>query len=110
MQIGGAHAFKKGSAALSRTPDYSEGSLRQVYYCPSFRLIRFQGARPVSYTYKKQPTAPIPFGREGPPPVRVTYDPPNDGSHAQGNATFENDLEENLTKAKAVFVLRRGDY
>jgi hypothetical protein len=76
----------------------------------SFRLIRFQGSRPVSYTYKNQPTAPIPFSREGAPPVLITFDPPNDGTHAEGHARFENDLEETFTNARCNFILRRGRY
>ncbi len=76
----------------------------------SFRVLRFKGDRPVSYTYKNQKTAPIPFGREAPLPLRLSYDFPNDGSAPGGNVHFINELDEQFTRARAFLVLRKGAY
>ncbi|MDO8541953.1 MAG: hypothetical protein Q7S40_16065 [Opitutaceae bacterium] len=76
----------------------------------SFRVIRFRDGRPVSYTYGGHASAPIPFPRGGVAPVRVRYEPVNDGSHSPVTARWENDLEEGIPNARLVFVLPRGTY
>jgi hypothetical protein len=76
----------------------------------SFRVIRFSGGRPTSYTYRGHATAPIPFRRGAPPPLRVAFEPANDGSHRRVTARPVNDLEESFPNARLVFVMPRGAY
>ena len=60
----------------------------------SFRVVRFKEGRVVSATYRGDDVAPIPFAREEESPIRVLYDPPNDGTHSKVTATVVNKLEE----------------
>lgn len=91
---------------LGATPTVRAGKVDSE----SFRLIRFKDRRPVSYTYRGQAQAPIPFPREAPPPVRAVYEPANDGTRTAMAARFENDLEEGFPSARLVFVLPRSRY
>lgn len=101
-----AHGPGPAIAKLGATPSIRVGKSNSS----SFRLVRFQAGRPVSYTYRGHATAPIPFPREAPPPARLTYQPANDGTHATVTANFENELDEDLLAARITFVLPRGKY
>jgi hypothetical protein len=76
----------------------------------SFRVIRFQDGRPVSYTYGGHASAPIPFARGAPPPLGMDFYPANDGLHSSVTARFHNELEEDFADARAVFIMPRGAY
>ncbi|MBI4622954.1 MAG: hypothetical protein HY736_06965 [Verrucomicrobia bacterium] len=101
-----AHGPGTVVAKIGATPTIRAGKSNSE----SFRIIRFKDHRPISYTYRSHAVAPIPFKREAPPPVRVVYEPENDGTHAEVTARIENDLEEAFPDARLVFVLPRGDY
>ncbi len=101
-----AHGPGPAVAKLGATPTLRVGKSNSE----SFRVIRFQDGKPVSYTYKNHATAPIPFARNGPAPIRLNYSPANDGTHREVVARFENDLEESFPHARATFVLPHGNY
>ncbi|HUR57730.1 MAG TPA: hypothetical protein VM029_08470 [Opitutaceae bacterium] len=101
-----AHGPGPAIATMGATPTVRVGKVN----AESFRVIRFKDGRPATYTYRGHATGPVPFPRVGPPPIRVSYAPANDGQHRAVTATFENDLEEAFPRARAVFVLPRGTY
>jgi hypothetical protein len=76
----------------------------------SFRVVRFEGCRPVSFTYAGHPTAPIPFSRTAPSPLRVSYQPASDGTHRTVTATLVNEWKQAFPRARIVFVMPRGEY
>ena len=101
-----AHGPGPAVAKLGATPTVRVGKVNSE----SFRVIRFKDGRPISYTYRGHATAPLPFARGGPPPLRVHYAPANDGTQRAITARVENDLEEDFPGAVLVFVLPRGTY
>jgi hypothetical protein len=101
-----AHGPGPAVAKIGATPTVRVGKVNSE----SFRVIRFKDQRPISYTYRGHATAPIPFPRGGPAPIRIAYAPANDGTHRAITARFENDLDEPFPNARAVFVLLRGSY
>jgi hypothetical protein len=101
-----AHGPGPAVAKLGATPTIRVGKSNSE----SFRVIRFKEGRPISYTYRGDATAPIPFPRAGPAPIRVTYSPANDGTNRRVTAQFHNDLEERFPEARAIFILPRGRY
>lgn len=98
------HGTEKKVMEKGATPTLRVGKVNSR----SFRLLRFKGPRPVSVTYKGDEVAPIPFGREARPPVRVRFEPANDGSHATVAAEVTNDLEEDLPRCRVTFLLPAG--
>ncbi|MFO8080890.1 MAG: hypothetical protein R6V07_11330 [Armatimonadota bacterium] len=76
----------------------------------SFRMIRFRGGRVASCTYMGDATAPIPFPRGDSPPLRLSVDPPADGTRAEVEATITNDLGESFPNCRMVLVMPGGDY
>jgi len=76
----------------------------------SFRVIRFRDGRVVSCTYMGHETAPIPFPRGATPPLRVSFDPPADGTHSEVRATLTNDLEEAYPDCRVTAVMPAGRY
>jgi len=76
----------------------------------SFRVIRFQHGRVASCTYLGDETAPIPFPRGSTPPIRVTVDPPADGTSPEVRATIANDLEEGYPDCRLTMVMPAGEY
>ncbi len=68
----------------------------------SFRVIRFKDGRPVSFTYRGEKEAAIPFPRKSETPVRVRID----GT----TAWWTNDLAEDFANGRLVFVLPKGTY
>ena len=91
---------------LGATPTIRVGKVDSA----SFRIVRFKGPVPVSYTYQGDETASIPFNRDGQPPVRVLYEPANDGSHTHLAAQVTNDLKEDFPNGRVGFVLPKGRY
>ena len=76
----------------------------------SFRVVRFKDGHVTSATYRGDAVAPIPFDREVPPPLSVTYDPGNDGKHDKVTATVTNMLEDAFPDCRVTFVLPAGVY
>lgn len=101
-----AHGPGPAVAKLGATPTIRVGKSNSE----SFRVIRFKDGRPLSYTYRGDATAPIPFPRGGPAPIRVTHSPANDGTNRTVTAQFHNDLEERFPEARATFIMPRGSY
>lgn len=89
---------------LGATPTLRVGKVNSE----SFRLIRFRDGRAVSATYRGHASAPIPFPRAGPAPVRVRHEPAAD--NRTFTARWENDLEEAFAGARVVFVVPAGRY
>ena len=76
----------------------------------SFRVVRFKDGHVTSATYRGDAVAPVPFNREGPPPLEVAYDPGNNGIHDRVTATVTNILEDAFPDCRVTFVLPAGAY
>ncbi|MFC1562728.1 hypothetical protein ACFL4Z_01600 [candidate division KSB1 bacterium] len=101
-----AHGTGKKVMEIGATPTVRVGKVNSS----SFRVVRFQGNRIISCTYKGDEIAPIPFSREEGPPLRVEFFPANDGTNKIVKATITNDWEEDFPKCRVVFVLPNGEY
>jgi hypothetical protein len=101
-----AHGPKPKVVTVGRTPTQRAGKNDSE----SFRVVRFQGCRPVSFTYAGDPLAAIPLPRRLPPPLRVSYSPANDGRHHPVTATVENQWAEPFPNGRVVFVMPNGKY
>lgn len=100
-----AHGPGTTVAKLGATPTLRVGKANSE----SFRVIRFRNGQAVSATYRGHATAPAPFRRNAPPPVRLRYDPAGPGD-ATFTARWTNDLEEPFADGRAVFVVPPGNY
>ena len=101
-----AHGPGPKVQVIGATPTVRAGK----YDEESFRVVRFEDGRVTSLTYLGDPIAPIPFLREGPSPLEVVYEPPNDGTHDRVTATVTNRLEEDFPDGRVTFVLPAGEY
>lgn len=101
-----AHGEGPRVTRLGSTPTQRAGKENSS----SFRLVRFEGCRPVSFTYAGHPTAPIPFSRTAPSPLRVSYHPANDGTGRTVTATLINEWKQAFPNARLLFVVPAGDY
>lgn len=91
---------------LGKTPTLRVGKINNQ----SFRIIRFKGSEPISYTYQQHASNPIPFKRHQLPPIRIEYEKNNDGTHLENVATIHNDLAETFDAIKLTFIMPRGSY
>ena len=91
---------------IGSTPTLRVGKISRAF----FRVVRFQGLNPVSYTYNGHEEDPIPFDREASPSLKVHYDPDNDGTHDRVTAHITNDWKEAFPNARLTFLLRQGRY
>lgn len=101
-----AHGIGKKVMDMGATPTRRIGKVNAV----SFRVVRFKDGRVASCTYNGHETAPIPFGREQEPPLRVQFSPANDGSHRDVTATVTNEYVEDFPDCRLTFVMPHGDY
>lgn len=101
-----AHGTEKRIMEIGATPTKRIGKTNAY----SFRVVRFRDNRVVSCTYKGDETAPYPFPRENPAPVRAVFRPANDGTNRRVTATVTNDLEEDFPGGRVTFVLPAGKY
>jgi len=101
-----AHGTGKKVMDIGATPTHRIGKVNAV----SFRVVRFKDGRVTSCTYNGHETAPIPFGREQEPPLRVQFSPANDGNHREITATVTNEYVEDFPQCRLTFVMPRGDY
>src|SRR4029450_2863139 len=76
----------------------------------SFRVIRFKDGRAVSFTYRGEPESAIPFPRKAETPLRVRFEPSNDGTADRVTALWSNDLAEDFPNGRLVFLLPKGTY
>ena len=101
-----AHGPGEKVMTIGTTPTTRVGKINSS----SFRVVRFKDGHVTSATYRGDAVAPIPFNREGPPPLSVTYDPGNDGKHDKVTATVTNMLEDAFPDCRVIFVLPAGAY
>lgn len=101
-----AHGPGPKVQTMGRTPTQRAGKVNSE----SFRVVRFKGCRPVSFTYAGDPQAPIPLPRHSPTPMRLSYEPPNDGRAGRVTATIGNEWAEAFPRARVRFVMPRADY
>ncbi len=101
-----AHGPKPKVTTMGRTPTQRAGKENSE----SFRVVRFQGCRPVSFTYAGDPQAPIPLPRHEPSPIAVSWSPENDGTHRRLEATVRNDWKQAFPASRLVFVVPAGEY
>lgn len=101
-----AHGPPPKVATMGRTPTQRAGKVNSE----SFRVVRFEGCRPVSFTYAGDPQAPIPLPRHQPWPIAVTWSPANDGTHRTVEAAVRNDWKQAFPASRLVFVVPSGDY
>ena len=106
QMIHDAHGPGTKIMKIGATPTLRVGKVTES----SFRIVRFKDNKPVSYTYKGDEVAPIPFNRDDLTPVRANYEPANDGKHNQVTAHYVNDLDEHFPNARLVFNLPKGNY
>jgi hypothetical protein len=101
-----AHGEGKRVMTMGNTPTQRAGKENSE----SFRVVRFDGCRPVSFTYNGHPTAPVPMVRTKPAPLRATYSPANDGQQATVTARIENDWEQAFPDGRVTLVMPKGAY
>ena len=101
-----AHGTGRKVMDMGATPTRRIGKVNAV----SFRVVRFKDGSVTSCTYDGHETAPVPFGREQEPPLRVRYSPANDGNHRDVTATVTNEYVEDFPDCRVTFVMPQGDY
>ena len=101
-----AHGPGKRVENVGTTPTRRIGK----HNAASFRIVRFRDNQVVSCTYNGHATEAIPFVREAPPPLNLTFTRPNDGTHAVNKATITNRLQEAYRNARVTFVVPAGKY
>jgi hypothetical protein len=94
-----AHGEGQRVMTMGKTPTQRAGKENSA----SFRVVRFDGCKPVSFTYAGHATAPIPMARTAPnAPLRVAY--------TGSTATIDNEWKQAFLKARVQFVLPAGAY
>lgn len=94
-----AHGGGQRIMTMGKTPTQRAGKENSS----SFRVVRFDGCKAVSFTYAGHATAPIPMARTAPAaPLRVAYN----GSTAR----IDNEWEQAFPQVRVQFVLPAGAY
>jgi hypothetical protein len=101
-----AHGPNPKVTTMGRTPTQRAGKENSE----SFRVVRFKGCRPVSFTYAGHPSAPIPLPRHKPSPLRLSFSPANDGIHRSVTARVENGWAQEFPNSRVTFVMPKGQY
>jgi hypothetical protein len=101
-----AHGPNPKVTRIGRTPTQRAGKVNSE----SFRVVRFQGCRPVSFTYGGHPSAPIPLPRHQAAPMQLAFSAPNDGTQRTVTARVANRWAQEFPNGRVVFVLPHGDY
>jgi hypothetical protein len=101
-----AHGPNPKVIKIGRTPTQRAGKVNSE----SFRVVRFQGCRPVSFTYAGDLVAPIPLPRHKPSPLRLVFSPANDGTRRIVTATIENDWKQDFPNSRITFVMPNATY
>ncbi|HIF32290.1 MAG TPA: carboxypeptidase regulatory-like domain-containing protein [Planctomycetaceae bacterium] len=101
-----AHGIGEKVMDIGSTPTLRVGKVNAT----SFRVVRFSDGRVASCTYNKHDTAPIPFGRDETPPLRVQFSSPNDGTSPSLTATVTNEYLDEFPNCRLQFVLPKGNY
>ena len=101
-----AHGPNPKVTQIGSTPTQRAGKANSE----SFRVVRFEGCRPVSFTYAGDKAAPIPLARHEISPMRLTFSPANDGSQRTVTARVDNDWQQDFPNSRVTFVLPNGEY
>ncbi|MFT5467066.1 MAG: hypothetical protein ACI8UO_002169 [Verrucomicrobiales bacterium] len=101
-----AHGLGEKVMEIGTTPTLRVGKTNSL----SFRIIRFENNRVVSAAYNDHPTAPIPFGREDEPPLKVEHSAPNDGTSKRITTTVSNSLLDPVPNGRVTWVMPLGEY
>jgi hypothetical protein len=101
-----AHGPDPKVMKIGRTPTQRAGKMNSE----SFRVVRFQGCRPVSFTYAGHASAPIPLPRHQPAPMQISFSGPNDGTERRVSARITNRWKQDFPNGRVVFVLPNGSY
>jgi hypothetical protein len=101
-----AHGPSPKVMQMGKTPTQRAGKVNSE----SFRVVRFEGCRAVSFTYAGDKEAPIPLPRHQPVPMRLTFVPANDGSHRTVTAQVVNNWRQEFANGRIGFVLPTGEY
>jgi hypothetical protein len=101
-----AHGPEPKVTKIGRTPTQRAGKVNSE----SFRVVRFEGCRPVSFTYAGDGKAPIPFPRHRPAPMQLSFSPANDGTQRKVTARIANRWAQDFPNGRVVFVLPHGEY
>jgi hypothetical protein len=101
-----AHGPNPKVTQIGRTPTQRAGKVNSE----SFRVVRFEGCKAVSFTYAGDQVAPIPLPRHQASPMRLSFSPENDGSHRTVTARIANDWHQEFPNGRITFVLPKGEY
>ena len=101
-----AHGPSPKVTRIGRTPTQRAGKVNSE----SFRFVRFEGCRAVSFTYAGDKAAPIPLPRHKPSPIRLGYSPAAAGSDRTVTATIENAWEQDFPNSRVTFLMPKGSY
>ena len=101
-----AHGPNPKVTQIGKTPTQRAGKVNSE----SFRVVRFEGCKAVSFTYAGDKVAPIPLPRHEPSPMRLAFSPANDGGHRTVTARIDNDWKQDFPNGRVTFVLPNGEY
>jgi hypothetical protein len=101
-----AHGTGKKVADFGATPTRRIGKTNSE----SFRIVRFLENSVASCTYNGHETAPVPYPRESPPPITLSFKHANDGTHDSNAVTVTNRLADAITNGRVCFILPSGEY
>ena len=101
-----AHGPNPKVMQIGRTPTQRAGKVNSE----SFRVVRFEGCKAVSFTYAGDKVAPIPLPRHEPSPMRLAFSPANDGSHRTVTARIDNEWQQDFPNSRVTFVMPKGEY
>jgi hypothetical protein len=101
-----AHGPNPKVMQIGKTPTQRAGKVNSE----SFRVVRFEGCKAVSYTYAGDKVAPIPLPRHEPSPMLLAFSPANDGSHRVVAARIENNWKQDFPNGRVTFLLPNGEY
>ena len=96
-----AHGIGEKVMEIGTTPTLRAGKSSST----SFRVIRFDDHRVISATYQGDPTAPFPLDRNELPPLRVRFQPANDGAARTVTVQVTNDYNQAFPRARATVLL-----
>ena len=101
-----AHGPKPKVVQMGKTPTQRAGKVNSE----SFRVVRFEGCKPVSFSYGSDKEAPLPLPRDEASPLRLKFAQPNDGSSSTVTAKIQNDWHQDFPNSRVTFVMPNGTY
>jgi hypothetical protein len=101
-----AHGPDPKVAQIGITPTQRAGKVNSE----SFRVVRFEGCKAVSFTYAGGKAAPIPLPRHEPSPLSIAFSPGNDGRRGTVTARVDNGWLQDFPNSRLTFVMPKGKY